>query len=112
MSTQAEMETALVDILRRALPGFQERVKWNAPSFAQGDVDLITLRLPPKGGAQVIFHRGAKAVDTRTGTRILDEPRLIWATDQRAHVAFASVAEVEASADWLAETARAWATLS
>ncbi|MEZ5721957.1 MAG: DUF1801 domain-containing protein [Paracoccaceae bacterium] len=110
MDDWTDLSDALVTILRAALPEAVEEVKWNAPSFAIGGQHLVTLMRPKNGGARVILHRGAKAVDTKTGARLLDvaDKRLTWATDQRAQVAFASRAEIEAGADWLAGLVRDW----
>ncbi|MCB1336274.1 MAG: DUF1801 domain-containing protein [Maritimibacter sp.] len=104
------LSDALTAILRTSLPEATEAVKWNAPSYAIEGQHLVTLMRPKNGGARVVLHRDAKAVDTKTGTRLLAiaDPRLIWATDQRAQIAFATAAEVEASADWLAALVRDW----
>ncbi len=71
---------------------------------------MITLNLPPKGGVRVVFHRGTKAIDTKTGQRLIDDPssRLIWATDQRATAHFTTVYEVADSADWLRRICQDW----
>lgn len=37
-----------------------EQVKWNAPSFAVGGDDRITLGLKRKGGVRLVLHKGAK----------------------------------------------------
>jgi hypothetical protein len=56
--------TPLVDVLRRAIlagdSSLVEGVKWNSPNFSIDGADRVTLRLNPKGGVQVILHRGAK----------------------------------------------------
>lgn len=108
------LSTALVAIIRAALPLAVEEVKWNAPSFAVDGRHMITLMRPKGGGARVVLHRGAKAVDTRTGQRLLDitDPRLTWASDQRVQVAFASRADVDAGADWLAALCRDWVAVA
>jgi hypothetical protein len=108
------LSAALVAVIRAALPEAIEEVKWNAPSFSLGGRHMITLMRPRGGGARVVLHRGAKAVDTRTGKRLLDvvDPRLTWATDQRAQAAFTSCAEVDAGADWLAALCRDWVAVA
>ena len=89
--------------------GLSEGIKWNAPSFARAGTDIITLNLARPDSIRVVFHRGAKAVDTRTGTRLLpDVTGLRWATDQRADAAFTTPQDVAARAEWLAETAHRW----
>lgn len=104
------LSAALVSIIRDALPDAVEEVKWNAPSFALDGQHLVTLMRPKNGGARVVLHRGATAVDTKTGQRLLDliDPRLSWATDQRAQAQFADLAEIEAGAAWLGALCRDW----
>ena len=101
---------ALCAVIAAALPQAERSVKWNAPNFAVAGRDLITLNLPPKGPVRVVFHRGAKAVDSKTGSRLLQDAGgcLVWASDQRAHAAFADTAAVDAAAIWLADLCRAW----
>lgn len=110
MDTWPALAAALAAVIRTALPDAREEEKWNAPSFAVAGRHMVTLMHPKSGGARVVLHRGAKAVDTRTGTRLLDvtDPRLRWATDQRAEVRFASLAEIEAGSGWLAGLVRDW----
>ncbi|MCB1358639.1 MAG: DUF1801 domain-containing protein [Maritimibacter sp.] len=110
MDDWSDLSAALVAVIRDALPEADETVKWNAPSFAVAGQHLVTLMRPKSGGARVVLHRGAGAVDTRTGTRLLDsaDRRLTWATDQRAQIGFMTCAEIAASADWLAGVLRDW----
>lgn len=99
----------LVAIIHAALPDATLGQKWNAPSFAVAGRDLITLNLPPKGGqVRLIFHRGAKAKDTDTGARLIDEPegRLTWPSDQRAIACFRIGGEVDE--DWLTNICQLW----
>jgi hypothetical protein len=109
MTRQATVE-ALCAVLEAALPKAERNEKWNAPNFSIGGRDLITLNLPPKGPVRVIFHRGAKARDTKTGDRLVsdDSARLMWATDQRAVAAFESPEDVALAAAWLKKFAKQW----
>lgn len=54
----------MIDRLRAivvaANPDLVEHIKWNAPSFAIGDDDRITLGVERKGGLRLVLHRGAK----------------------------------------------------
>ena len=101
---------ALCAVIAGALPAARRGIKWNAPSFDVAGQDMITLNLPPKGAVRVIFHRGAKAVDSKTGLRLVsdDSGRLTWASDQRAHASFADAAAVADGADWLRGFCRLW----
>ncbi|WP_168223477.1 DUF1801 domain-containing protein [Pseudarthrobacter sp. NIBRBAC000502772] len=40
-----------------------ERIKWKAPSFCFESVDRVTFNLRPLHHVQLIFHRGAKALE-------------------------------------------------
>jgi hypothetical protein len=55
---------AMIDRLRAIVaashPSLTEQIKWNAPSFAIGGDDRITLGVERKGGVRVVLHRGAK----------------------------------------------------
>ncbi len=101
---------ALREIVLAAAPGLHEHIKWNAPSYQSGGEDRITFNLSKPDLVQIVFHRGAKAVDTKTGKRLVEDTSryLRWATDQRAYVAFTSLAEVEARREWLAGFVPRW----
>ena len=107
---KAEIVVRLCAVIAGALPEAVQGVKWNAPNFAVRGVDLITLNLSPRHPVRVIFHRGASAVDSKTGQRLVADPdrRLTWATDQRATVGFSDLAEVERQALWLAGFCQTW----
>lgn len=110
-SNRQEIGDALCAVIAAALPLAIHSVKWNAPNFALNGHDLITLNFSPKKPVRIVFHRGAKAVDTKTGVRLcLDETgRLTWATDQRAYASFATISDVETNAVWLADYCQRWA---
>jgi len=102
---------ALCALISAALPAAKQTTKWNAPNFSLDDRDMITLNFSPKHGVRVVFHRGAKAVDTRTGNRLVEDKsgRLTWATDQRAYASFANLPAVQNGAAWLANFCTTWA---
>ncbi|MEC7762322.1 MAG: DUF1801 domain-containing protein [Pseudomonadota bacterium] len=113
MNTQTDdmqaLTKRLVSLIHAALPDATLGQKWNAPSFAIGGRDMVTLNLPPKGGqVRVIFHRGAKAKDTDTGARLIDEHegRLTWPSDQRAIACFPLGDEIDE--DWLTRICQLW----
>lgn len=110
MDQKAIVVDLLCAILAEALPEAQRDVKWNAPNFSVAGRDLITLNLSPRHPVRVVFHRGAKAVDSKTGQRLVADAsgRLDWATDQRAYAGFADAEAVAAGRDWLIGFARAW----
>lgn len=108
---RAAIAEALCGVIAAALPAADRSVKWSAPSFALAGRDIITLNLAPRHPVRVVFHRGAKAVDSKTGRPLVadDSGRLVWASDQRAYAGFADLAEVVAHHAWLAGFCRAWA---
>lgn len=101
---------ALRDIVRAAEPDLHEHIKWNAPSYQSCGDDRITFNLSKPDLVQIVFHRGAKAVDTKTGKRLIDDDsgHLRWATDQRCYAAFASLADVDMRREWLAGFVQRW----
>lgn len=101
---------ALREIVLAAAPDLQEHIKWNAPSYQFGGEDWITFNLSKPDLVQIVFHRGAKAVDTKTGNRLVgdDNGFLRWATDQRAYAGFATLTEVTARRDWLGKFVLQW----
>ena len=89
-------------------PELAERIKWNAPSFAIGDEDRITLGIERKGGVRVVLHRGAKPKDA-DGFQFTDEARLAkWPTPDRGVMQFADAREVGARRDALHELFTRW----
>lgn len=103
---------ATVDALRCLIaavgPSLTERIKWNAPSFALGDDDRITLGIERKGGVRVVLHRGAKVKDA-TGLAVADPARLArWPAPDRGVVVFADAAAVAAKADAFSDLCARW----
>lgn len=94
--------------LRASNPALTEHVKWSAPSFCDGGDDRATLRLPPKGGLQLILHRGAKVKDAK-GFRF-DDPtgRVTWAAPDRGVLSFDSLDELRARRDEVVALVNAW----
>lgn len=91
---------AMVDTLRSIIsdahPALSERIKWNAPSFALGEEDRITLGVNAKGGVRVVLHRGAKAKDG-SGPAFHDPGGLAaWPAPDRGVLQFADLGSIEA----------------
>jgi hypothetical protein len=98
----------LRQLIRDAVPGLEERIKWNAPSFGKGADDRITMRLHPGDRVQLILHRGAKA-GADDLFRFEDPDRLIaWAAPDRGVVTFADGADLDAKSQPLGEILRRW----
>lgn len=85
-----------------------EHIKWNAPSFCYDGDDRVTFRLPPKGGFQLIFHRGAKVKDTK-GFSFQDDSGLIqWAAIDRGIVTFSTPDALREAEPSLLALIKAW----
>lgn len=99
---------ALRDAILRSSGSITENIKWNAPSFRHDGEDRLTFRLPPKGGLQLIFHRGAKVKDT-SGFSFADPSGLIvWAAPDRGIVTLSGVAEIRAKTPGLVALILDW----
>ena len=95
-------------IIAAAHPGLVERIKWNAPSFALGDDDLVTLGLERRGGIRLVLHRGAKPKDP-AGFAFDDPAGLArWPEVDRGVMVFQDLAAVEASAEAVGDLCARW----
>jgi hypothetical protein len=105
-----QISDALCDVIAASIPSARRTIKWNAPNFEIKGIDLITLNFSPKNPVRVVFHRGAKAIDTKSGKRLVadESGRLTWATDQRAYVSFSDLSTVREATPWLTGFCRKW----
>lgn len=92
----------------KAAPALVEQIKWNAPSLAIEGDDRLTMHLPPRGGLQLIFHRGARskaAADFR-----FDDPAglLTWPAADRGVLDLGDIGRLEDRAHDIADLARRW----
>lgn len=89
-------------------PRITERIKWKAPSFCIDGDDRVTFRLPPRGGFQLVFHRGVKVRDA-TGFAFHDTTGLMeWAAADRAIVRLADSADVESRQSQIVTLVNRW----
>jgi hypothetical protein len=102
---------AMIDALREIAamnPSLTERIKWNAPSFAIGDEDRVTLGVERKGGVRLVLHRGVKPKDA-AGFAFADPDRLAqWPAPDRGVIRFSDLAEIEAKRGALTDLCRRW----
>tara|TARA_R110002020_G_scaffold3766_34_gene16699 strand:+ start:6384 stop:6779 length:396 start_codon:yes stop_codon:yes gene_type:complete len=104
---KAEIERLRALILA-TLPDLVETIKWNAPSFGNGEDDRITMRLHPGDRLQLILHRGAKA-GADDLFRFEDPDRLIaWAAPDRGVVTFSNAQDLAAKSTPLAAVLKRW----
>lgn len=95
-------------IVSSAAPDLTETIKWNAPSFADGDQDRVTLGIERKGGWRVVLHRGATVKDT-AGFAFEDSSKVArWPSADRGVATFADLSAAEASAADLEDLIRRW----
>jgi hypothetical protein len=96
-------------IILDADPGITEGIKWNVPSFRTTDY-FATLHLRTKQGIGLILHFGAKKKDGLTAQRDIADPAglLVWLAEDRAVVALADAADVEAKRPALTTIIRQW----
>lgn len=105
----AEMVTIVRAAVLAADPAIAETVKWNAPNFVAAGVDRVTLRLPPRGGLQVIFHRGAvKRTDLDSFSFPDPTGRLAWPAPDRGVLSLVDPADARASAAAITGLVAAW----
>lgn len=98
--------------IRDADARLTEQIKWNAPSFALGDLDLVTMKLFPPKSVQVIFHRGAKKT-MQPASRLLTEDfgLLKWPANDRAVATFASLEQFESQKADFRKIVASWIAL-
>jgi hypothetical protein len=107
-ATTLQIVDRLRQIIRAAHRDLSERIKWNAPSFALGDTDLITLGLERRGGVRVVLHRGAKPKDV-AGFEFSDPAGLAtWPAPDRGVIVFHGVEDVEARREGLEDLFARW----
>jgi hypothetical protein len=106
----------VISILRQAVlaadPAIVENEKWNSPNFVYNGVDRVTLRIHPKGGVQVIFHRGSKTRED-VDTFVFDDPTglLTWPARDRGVLSIADAAEAAGLAPEITQLVRRWIAL-
>lgn len=85
-----------------------ESIKWNAPSFAVGGQDRVTLGLDRNGGWRLVLHRGAARA---SGVAFRDAAGLArWPSPDRGVVQFRTLDDIARArpdlvrliSDWIA----------
>lgn len=103
----------LITTLRQAILAADERIieneKWNSPNFVFDGVDRVTLRLHPKGGVQVIFHRGSRTRLDAAGFHFDDPTGLLtWPAPDRGVLKVNTLEEAQALAGEITQLVRRW----
>jgi hypothetical protein len=103
---------ALRELIREAVPGLTENIKWNAPNYGRGDADRITMRLHPGNRVQLILHRGAKA-GADDMFRFQDPDKLIsWAAPDRGVITITDASDLVAKSAAISEVLRRWMAMT
>jgi len=111
MARLGPAQRALAEQVRRlvasAVPGLDEHVKWNAPSFLVDGDDRITLNFGPRGDVRVVLHRG---VMVKMDGFAFDDPDGLaaWPSPHRGVVTLRDEADLAAKADALAALLVRW----
>jgi hypothetical protein len=88
--------------------GIAESIKWNAPNFRYLCDDRVTFRFPPKGGLQLIFHRGV-AVKDAAGFAFPDDTGLLrWAAPDRGVLTLGDGPEITANTAVIVDLVNRW----
>lgn len=108
-AAQRPLVDAVRAVIARAVPAAQERVKWNAPSFALAE-HFATFHLRAKVGVQLVLHLGAKP---RTDIDLREVPGLRsdlleWKGSDRATVSLPDLDALEAARAELTRILRTW----
>jgi hypothetical protein len=95
--------------VQAADPAILENVKWNSPNFVYRGADRITLRIHPKNGVQVIFHRGAKVPADAPPISFYDPTGLlVWKAPDRAVLSVLDEEHAAGLTDVITELVRRW----
>jgi hypothetical protein len=89
--------------------GITENIKWNGPNYRFEGEDRITMRIPPPGQLQLIFHRGAKVL-AQPDKRLVDNDAglLAWKSNDRAVATFKSLDEITSKEALLSRVVDDW----
>lgn len=106
-----------VELLRSTIfriePTFEERIKWNAPSYALNDDDRITFGMNKAGITTLVLHMGATRKEDKKAQPILtDDHGLVeWKSDIRGLMTFESSQEITEHQSDIADVLKRWLAL-
>ena len=103
---------ALRRLILDSVPGLSETIKGNAPNYARGDAERITMRLYPGNRVQLILHRGSKA-GADDLFRFENPDKLIaWAAPDRGVITIKDSADLTSRAQAIGEVLRRWVAMT
>lgn len=95
-------------IILQANEEITEHIKWGAPSFAYKGEDRVTFNLRAREGIQLVFHRGAKAKNSRNFKYVDDTGLLDWITTDRANIKFDDMTDITSKKQGLMKVVNDW----
>jgi hypothetical protein len=89
-------------------PMITEQIKWKAPNFCYAGNDRVTFNLRAPDRLKLIFHRGAKVVDSSNFA--FEDPTglMKWVSADRAIVTFDNIDSVERRLPELVSLVNRW----
>jgi hypothetical protein len=95
-------------------PALEREIKWNAPSFKVGDLNIVTFRLFPAPHLQVMLHYGSKKLPA--GEDLTFEVTGLesrWPDKTRCQITISSQANAESESEFdaLSTAIQNWAKL-
>lgn len=89
--------------------GLAENIKWNGPNYTFNGEDRITMKIQPPKNMQLIFHRGAKALEMPKEKLINEDFGILsWKTNDRAVATFATMDGIVSNKENLSNIVCEW----
>ena len=99
----------LRNFILSAKSGLAESIKWNGPNYTFNGEDRITMKIQPPKNVQLIFHRGAKALEMPKEKLISEDFGLLnWKTNDRAVATFATMDGIVSNKENLSNIVCEW----
>lgn len=104
----------LRNLILKTEPRLEERIKWNAPSYAISGEDRITFNLMNKQDAvKLVLHMGATRKENKSGVPVLQDNSgiLEWSSDIRCIATFTDINDVNNKLPQLKTIIQKWLLL-
>ena len=99
----------LRNFILSAKSGLAESIKWNGPNYTFNGEDRITMKIQPPKNVQLIFHRGAKALEMPKEKLISEDFGLLnWKTNDRAVATFVTMDGIVSNKENLSNIVCEW----
>ena len=113
-ASKRQQVTLLRTIIKEAHPGLDERIKWNAPSYAMNGEDRLTFSVQNKDNAvKLVLHMGATRPENKKGAPVMpDESGLIsWQSDIRGILSFTDAIDITDKQPAITDIITRWLTI-